>query len=843
MGIQVPPSGPTSARIMLVGEAPGYEEEQRGEPFVGASGAELNRMLQEVGIARNTCFVTNVCKERPPRNDMKYWIRRPTRFTSKPTKEDEWRRAAGIEPRTFVPVGGMLVDPRVAAGRDMLQKEISLVQPNLIITFGNTPLWALTGKTGITKWRGSMLRTESGIRLIPTYHPAAILRQWDWRAIGVADLRRAGRYADGVDYPARELHFLIRPSFPQVTHTLGQLLARADSGLCRLSFDIETRAGHIACAGISWDYSHALCIPFMCRERREGYWDLDEETHIVGLLHRVLTHPNVRVVGQNILYDSQYTYRWWHFVPRVEQDTMISQHTLYADLPKSLAFQASMYCEHYVFWKDEGKDWEKNMREEELWHYNCLDCIYTDEVGQVEKGAVQTMELDAVHQFQQAMFWPVLQAMQIGVRVDVERRGQMILEVQEEIARRHAFIQHILGHPLNPGSSKQMHALFYTDFGLPVQKKRGKPGEPMKPTLDDDALMKLARLEPLMRPLVNAIADIRTLEKFLSNFLTRSLDIDGRMRCAFNIGGSAGGKSAPVTYRMSSSENAFGSGTNLQTIPSEHSRSVNKARARAALGAGIGDPYEFPNIREIFIPDPLHTWFDLDLQRADLFVVAYEADDEQLISAMHLGVDIHLLNAFVLEGRTPPHLEELVEREDGPYKSHRGALKGVREFAKTFCHGTNYGGGAPTMAAGTGRTIREIERAQAIWFEAHPGIKKWHERVKEQVLTHHRVENKFGYRWQIFDRVESIIPEAIAWIPQSTVSIVINRIWEKIYRELPEVQILLQVHDSLAGQFKTMDRDRLLPRIRELSRVVVPYPNPLIIPVSIKTSEKSWGAC
>ena len=62
----VPPCGPTDARIMLVGEAPGEQEVLRREPFVGASGTELNRMLHEAGISRSECFITNVCRQRPP---------------------------------------------------------------------------------------------------------------------------------------------------------------------------------------------------------------------------------------------------------------------------------------------------------------------------------------------------------------------------------------------------------------------------------------------------------------------------------------------------------------------------------------------------------------------------------------------------------------------------------------------------------------------------------------------------------------------------------------------------------------------------------------------------------
>ena len=96
----------------------------------------------------------------------------------------------------------------------------------------------------------------------------------------------------------------------------------------------------------------------MCVEDREGYWDLEEEAQIVHLLYRVLTHPKVAVRWQNGLYDAQYTYRHWHFIPRGAQDTMISQHTAFVALPKSLDFLASLYCKHYVQWKPDKSHWK-----------------------------------------------------------------------------------------------------------------------------------------------------------------------------------------------------------------------------------------------------------------------------------------------------------------------------------------------------------------------------------------------------------------------------------------------------------------------------------------------------
>jgi uracil-DNA glycosylase len=826
-------SGPIPARIMIVGEAPGDEETRKGIPFVGASGQLLDKMLGQAGIGRSECFVTNVSREQPLYNDIERFI---------------WWNKTGI-PQGFSRYRDAYVSREILEGIVHLRAEVSLVKPSIIIPVGNVPMWALTGKWGITKWRGSMLHCDGEFlgseaqdnpKVLPTIHPAAVIREYSYRATVVNDLRRAAQFRDGRPYPKPAWNFRVAPSFDEVWYTLQDLWRRVQAAPLRLSYDFETRAGHIACLGLSWTLLDAICIPFMAVSRPEGYWNADQESNIVYWIWKITTHPNCEVVGQNILYDCQYSWRHWHHVPNVKQDAMISQHSIFSDLPKSLGYQASMYCKYYVYWKDEGKEWDPKLGEKSLWYYNCQDCVYTDEAGQVELATVKKLGLEKVHDFQQAMFWPVLKTMQRGIAVDLAKRKELADEVKHHLKLRDNFLIDVIGHKLNPNSPKQMMAFFYNDLKLPVQVKRAKKGVPGKPTCDDDALQKLAKLEPLVKPIINCIADIRTLRIFLSTFLEAELDIDGRMRCSYNIGGSESGKSAPKTYRLSSSENAFGTGANMQNIPSEKSKSVGKAKARGGI-ALLGDPYQFPNIRDMFVPDPGYVFFNGDLDRADLQVVVWETDDPMLKAALRMGVDIHLMNSFVLIGKEPPPLDELVEGHP-KYPDHRGPMKYVREFAKVFCHGTNYGGGARTMAANTGRTIAETERAQKIWFGAHPGIKKWHERVEAQITKYHFVENKFGYRWYIFDRIDAVLPEAIAWIPQSTVSIVINKIWMNIFKNLPEVEVLLQVHDSLAGQFPR-DRIDLPAKIVEQSRIVVPYEDPLVIPFSLKTSDVSWGDC
>ena len=153
-----------------------------------------------------------------------------------------------------------------------------------------------------------------------------------------------------------------------------------------------------------------------------------------------------------------------------------------------------------------------------------------------------------------------------------------------------------------------------------------------------------------------------------------------------------------------------------------------------------------------------------------------------------------------------------------------------------------------TLAGALKCSVYEAEQFQKKWFALHPGIATWHERIEHDLMHTRQVTNKFGFRRFYFDRIDTIIKEAVAWIGQSTTACTTNAALiaveeqEELVKDL-DIQFLLQVHDELVFQYPIQYRDKVLTAIRPLIHITIPYDDPLIIPWGLKTSTKSWGDC
>lgn len=805
--------GPVPAEIMIIGEAPGANEEEQGVPFVGASGSLLDKLLATIGLVRSSCFVTNVCRFRPPDNEMDAWI------SDRKTSPDP----------SWVLLRNRWVHPNVKSGYEELLLEIEQVQPKLIIALGNTALWTLTGEWGIAKWRASRLSVpDIPCPIIPMFHPAAVLREENLMPVARMDFKRAKAIYEGTQNP-RLYKFIIAPTFEQAKEGLEYLFAMAEEGPIRMAGDLETRRGHIACFGIAWSENEAICIPFLKTDGDSPfYWTEGEESALVESILRLFRHPNIIWDGQNYLYDCQYFYRFWGTLPLNVFDTMIGHHSIFSNMRKGLDFLSSMYAQDHVYWKEESKDWDKDLGEKQLWTYNCKDCCITWEVSPEIRADHQSQGRDNAYRaqhfkFQQSLFFPVLRMMNRGCRIDTKERAHLRKILIDQQYDRQEKLNYLAGHELNPRSSKQLINFFYKDLKLPVI--RALQSESI--TTNSPAMVQISMREPALKPLCQLIVELRSLGVFLSTFIDAGLDSDGKMRCSFAIAG-------PTTFRFSSSENAFGSGMNLQNIPV-----AEKAKIKD------DDYIKLPNIRKLFIPDPGHTFFDMDLDRADLQVVVWEANDSDLKLALREELDMHCVNACVIFDIQGIPFDELKESHPN-FKEHRAKIgKAARDKAKVGVHATNYGVGDRKLATSLNISVHEASKFRTKWFAAHPGIHKWHKRTEQAVMQYGYLENLFGARLYKLGRFD--LPEFLGWYPQSTVAAVINRALVNIdaaeQRGEIQTQLLIQVHDSLAGQFPTEAKAAEIARLRELSKIAIPYEEPLIIPVGFKTSEKSWGDC
>ena len=755
-------SGDPKSEVWIVGEAPGADEVKQGKPFVGASGMELTRMLESAGWNREEMFITNVCHTRPPNNDISAMFFNKT----------EGKR------RKIAPLEGRYPTEPIVKGMAALRAQIHEYQPKMVLAVGGTALWALTGLEGISSYRGSFLHYihHKGVRVVPIYHPAAILRQWSMRPVTVHDLTKAKRWHDG-DIKAPPLDSInFQPTYGEVMKFLGRIQKEGRDKVPSLeslvAADIETLPNvdtpYIQSIALAFQ-DEVLCIPFVDQDGGH-YWDLGKEHAITLTLRYIMQHPEIRMVWQNGTFDLRVIWEHWGWMPGLYHDTMLMQHALYPSMPKNLSYLSSLYLDWHVHWKDvsykPGPD---------LWYYNAKDTLTTLRLVPPMLDALVEADSMETYRHSISLVEPVLCMEISGVRIDPNARDRLKRDLSTKEKESLTYIHESLGFPLNPKSNPLMKALFYHDLKVRQRVSR----KTKKPTLDDAALRSIAKEKAALRPLIEAILTYRSAGTLRANAIDPEPDERGRQHTSYNIGGTE-------TGRFSSSSDVFGRGLNLQN--------------------------QHISIRPIYLPEEGQLMMACDLDRADAQVVAWEAGDDELKQMFREGVDIHTENAKVL---------------------------GVsRDLAKRGAHATNYGCSARTLGSSLGITTHEAQKFIDRWMDAHPAIRRWHERVTEQIETKHYLRTPFGRRRYYFDRMsDQLINQALAYVPQSAVADVICIGMRRVYTDLPEVRVLLQVHDEVV---LSIPDETWVEKVKQKLLVEIPYEDPLIIPVGGIVG-KNWG--
>lgn len=446
--------GPKQCDVMIIGEAPGAREDDSGKPFVGRSGRLLEDMLEAEGFARADLFITNAVSCRPPDNRT-------------PSKGE------------------------VKACKAWLDYQIASVKPKFVLLLGNTPLLAITGKTGITKQRGHPFEKD-GIVYLPTYHPAFILRDETQRPTMERDIHLFRSIVDREEIPRED----------KLKHTIVRTRADVEAMLRALrndvSFDIETNGlypwqTHIT-KGVK---GRNVRIPKLAKITMIGFGTADGEFSlpvdhpespwtpeaIAGIISEITPHlQKCRVICHNGKFDMLwmlvfYGVLWYELM---EFDTMLAHYVLDENSLHGLKYLAQKFCG--------APDWDIDNREKaaedtplaKLGVYHGHDLYYTRQLFYIFRKMLAE-DFDVKRVFSKILMPCARLFVEVefdGVYIDVTKFDEAEDYLREEFDKALEELEEYeppalldrKGNPIefNWGSPQQLSKLLFEDLKIPV---------------------------------------------------------------------------------------------------------------------------------------------------------------------------------------------------------------------------------------------------------------------------------------------------------------------------------------------------------------------------------------
>jgi len=346
-------AGPRTAQIALVGEAFGEQEALVGKPFIGNSGQELSRLLNEAGIKRSECFLTNTIAARPASG----------RVASNNFDLFCGPKAAVGSAYSYPPISsGKYLLPQYLPELDRLKVELEEVRPNLVIALGAKALWALCRTATISSLRGTVMHSTlvPGLKVLPTYHPSYLFKVWSHRPIVLADLMKARREAQFPEIRRPSRSVIVNPTIDEISEWVHDTLAAPPS---LLSTDVETSHGQITMVGFARSRSDAIVVPFCDGRTGVNYWNSTLTEVRARQLCNLLLGSRIPKLTQNGLYDIQYFLREKFTLRNFTEDTMLLHHSMFPEMKKGLGFLGSIYTSEPA-WKLMRKHQEELKRDE-----------------------------------------------------------------------------------------------------------------------------------------------------------------------------------------------------------------------------------------------------------------------------------------------------------------------------------------------------------------------------------------------------------------------------------------------------------------------------------------------
>jgi len=689
--------GDLNAKVFLVGEAPGMREDDIGKPFAGRSGKFLEDVLTELGQSRDMVYISNAVHCRPPDN-----------------------RTPSIK--------------EINKCKLYLEREFNLVRPTVIITMGNTALRAVTGHSGITKFRGTTLDYNGKFKAIvfPTLHPAAILRNPGNMECFVDDIEKAFRIAeDGIASRAKCDWKLITT----ISEVDDLILLIKDKKRCSVDIEANSVSWHsgdtsIAGIGFSCESGSGYFVPI---DHKESPFN-DNPDIIRKLSKHIFSNKHVVKIGQNIKYDMHMLMNYGCQFCGTIHDTMFMHYVLDENRGHDLGTISLKYTNYGEYWKEvqqlglhAGKSTDIDIKK--LGEYCVIDADATlISFLAMKAELIRDKKLWNVYKsLLIPAMWCMLEAERRGMTIDLKRldrlkkefaseHDRIILELKsfKEVDKFDKIMASEKGKSwkgVNFNSSQQVQRLLFTESGFCT--KSVDYTDAGNPKADENALIELIHKRRRVGTFARILLDLRKVNKLDSTYVSGLVKYlcEDKIHPTFRVIGTR-------TGRMSCKN------PNLQQIPRS-----NPSEYDSPLKA---------KVKTVYIPTSGYVFLHLDLSQAELRIMTHYSGEKTMLKWFNSNKDVHTHVGAKMLG---------IGVED--FKKHKDFVA-HRKRAKTVNFGTIYEVGKYTLAKNLSSPAEGIffspDEAQEFldeYFQLFPAIRAY---IDDQ----HRRAEKIGYVETLF---------------------------------------------------------------------------------------------
>lgn len=699
-----------------------------------------------------------------------------------------------------------------------LRKHIALYQPDFIVCqdFDIAKLLnreASTEKNAskiMNKLRGSIYNFE-GVNILCLALFDELYGKNYGRWLFLADLNKLKRWVSGNQFKEPRFRYFVAHDVDDLVH-IENFLERCDM----IAVDIETVQKTISCIGFAgWWRGGIYCfvIPFVNPTKPDNtHWKLFEAVQAWNSVRRILGNE-VPKTFQNGNFDNFFLLRHRLVVNNWLFDTYHAWHCVFQDPPKSLAFITSICVDNYTFWKEEnkgdetekiGKDDYIGKTAEELtvyWRYNARDCYYTLLSSRQIlfmmiklKYPVENFRVEMNVTRGQALLstchgMPVNLAEQSGIINDLSAQSKAQLAEIHKMAATTEF---------NPNSSQQLSHFVYNVLGCSQEfaKKASRNKKTETLSVDKNVLKRICETHPLYKFILSRILNYKELENTISKYAKCNGSYK-RFYWRANTGGTK-------NWRQSTNKHHMDVGSNAQNIPN--------------------------SVRKIFDADDGWWLFDFDYAQSDLYYIAHESQDEQMIETVLSDKDTHIIHGSLFFKIPYEEFERGYKAKEDFYANKK---VGLRQLTKHISHGSSGGMRGRTMhmrymgreeatvaARALGKTgmerwqfedfVKFCDELSDEYFRYYFRCKEWQDDVLQELQANNNLATiGGGMTRKIFGKVKNGSYEhrdLLMYYGQGGTGCAINRslndwLYED-YIDIEKCHIFLQVHDSLVGKVR-----------------------------------------